>query len=157
VDDHALVFVDLHYLLALAAVGDATAVESFLASCERFVATRRGSEAAVMAAVGLPLARAVWAHRRGRYNDVVATLTPVRREFRRIGGSHAQRDIFEQLLIDAAWRGQHYVLAAEFLAERTARRPRNLWAWKHYATILDAMHASGAADAARTLDRLRKE
>lgn len=157
VDDHALVFVDLHYLMALAAVGDATAVESFLSSCERFVATRRGSEAAVMAAIGLPLARAVWAHRRGRYNDVVALLAPVRQEIRRIGGSHAQRDVFEQLLIDAAWRGQHYALAAELLAERITRRPRNLWGWKHYATILDAMHASGAADAARTLDRLRKE
>lgn len=155
VDDHALVFVDLHYLMALAAVGDSTAVESFLASCERFVATRRGSEAAVMAAVGLPLARAVWAHRLGRHGDVVSALAPVRKEIRRIGGSHAQRDIFEQLLIDSAWRGQHHTLAAELLAERTTRRPRNLWAWKHYAAILHATHASGAADAARTLDRLR--
>jgi tetratricopeptide (TPR) repeat protein len=157
VDDHALVFVDLHYLMALAAVGDSTAVESFLASCERFVAARRGSEAAVMAAVGLPLAHAVCAHRQGRYNEVVATLAPVRHEIRRIGGSHAQRDVFEQLLIDAAWRGQHYALAAELLAERTAGRPRNLWAWKHYAAVLDAMHASEAAEAARTLERLRKE
>jgi len=156
VDDHALVFVDLHYLMSLAAVGDATAVESFLASCERFVATRRGSEAAVMAAIGLPLARAVWAHRLGRYHEVVNPLAPLRQEIRWIGGSHAQRDVFEQLLIDAAWRGQYYALAAELLAERTARRPRNLWAWKHYATILGAMHASGAADAARTLDRLRR-
>ena len=157
VGDHALVFVDLHYLMALAAVGDATTVESFLASCERFVATRRGSEAAVMAAVGLPLARAIWAHRRGRYHEVVEALVPVRQEIRRIGGSHAQRDVFEQLLIDAAWRGQHYAVAAELLAERTARRPRNLWAWKHYAMVLDATHAGAAADAARTLDRLRKE
>jgi len=155
-DDHALVFVDLHYLMALAAEGDSAAVEQFLASCEQFALTGVGSEAAVMADVGLPLARAVWAHRRGRHDDVVAQLAPVRRAIRRIGGSHAQRDVFEQLLIDSAWRGRHYDLATDLLAERTARRPRNIWGWKHYAAVLAATHAGRAAEAARTLDRLRE-
>ena len=36
IDDHSLVFVDLHYLMALAAVGDTDGVERFLDSCERF-------------------------------------------------------------------------------------------------------------------------
>ena len=69
-DDHALVFADLHYLMALAA-DDAGVVQGFLESCERFAQTGRGTEAEVMAEVGLPLARAGVAHRRGGYGEVV--------------------------------------------------------------------------------------
>jgi tetratricopeptide (TPR) repeat protein len=156
VDDHSLVFVDLHYVMALAAANDAAAVQQFLASCERFAATETGNEASVMATVGLPLARAVSAHRRGLYGDAVAELVPVRTQFRRIGGSHAQRDLFDQLLIDSAWRGGRLDVAAELLAERVARRPRNIWGWKHYASVLAAAHASGAAHAARMLEVLRE-
>jgi hypothetical protein len=149
--DHSLVFADLHYLMALAAVGG---TDAFVTSCERF-AKERGTESAVMADVGLPLARAVVAHRRGRYDEVVDALMPVRGHFRWIGGSHAQRDLFDQLLIDAAWRGRRLDVAAELLAERTQRRPRNIWGWKHYAAVLDARGASGAAEARGALEALR--
>src|SRR6185312_2345646 len=60
--DHALVFVDLHYLMALAAVGDTQGVGEFIESCERFARLGEHTEATVMADVGLPLARAVVAH-----------------------------------------------------------------------------------------------
>jgi tetratricopeptide (TPR) repeat protein len=148
--DHALVFADLHYLMALAAVGEH---DGFLASCVQF-AGENGTEAAVMADVGVPLARAVLAHRRGAYAEVVDLLVPVRRQFRRIGGSHAQRDVFDQLLIDAAWRGRRLDVATDLLTERTTHRPRNLWGWKHYAAVLDARGAPGAIEARRTLDAL---
>ena len=154
VDDHALVFVDLHYLMALAAAGDTNAVEQFLGSCERF-ATEPATEASVMADVGLPLARAVVAHRRGAFGDVVDLLLPVHDRFRRVGASHAQRDVFEQLLIDAAWRDRRFPVALELLADRTGRRPGNIWGWKHYATVLDAVGSGEAARAHRTLERLR--
>ena len=127
VDDHALVFVDMHYLMALAAADDRVAVREFLSSCESFAASGRGTEAEVMADVGLPLARAVVAHRDGAYGDVVDHLYPVRRRIRRIGASHAQRDLFDQLLIDAAWRGRRVDEARELLAERLRWRPNNRW------------------------------
>ena len=127
VDDHALVFVDLHYLMALAAADDRVAVREFLSSCESFAASGRGTEAEVMADVGLPLARAVVAHRDGGYDDVVDHLYPVRSRIRRIGASHAQRDLFDQLLIDAAWRGRRVDVARELLAQRLRWRPNNRW------------------------------
>ena len=154
VDDHSLVFVDLHYLMALAAIGDTTAVEQFLHSSERF-ATGTGTEAQVMCDVGLPLARAVVAHRRGHFGEVVSLLLPNRAQVRRIGASHAQRDLFEQLLIDAAWRSKRLTVAQELLAERTGRRPGNVWGWKHYAAVLREQGSPQATDARRTLDRLR--
>lgn len=137
IDDHALVFVDLHYLMALVAVGDEKAVAEFLASCERFAAGKEGTEAEVMADVGLPLARAVVAHREGRYASVVDELMPVRRRIRRIGASHAQRDLFHQLLIDAAWRGGRLAEAEELLSERLAQRPRNRWGLRHQRAVLE--------------------
>ena len=155
IDDHSLVFVDLHYLMALAAAGDADAVEQFLGSCERF-ATEGMTEAVVMADVGLPLARAVVAHRRGEFGQVVDLLLPVHDRFRRVGASHAQRDLFEQLLIDAAWRDRRFHVALDLLADRTGRRPGNIWGWKHYAAVLGALGSSEATRARRTLDRLRE-
>jgi tetratricopeptide (TPR) repeat protein len=125
-DDHALVFVDLHYLMALAAV-DPAGADEFMRACERFAASGQGTEADVMADVGLPLARALVAHRRGAYGDAVDQLYPVRHRIRRIGASHAQRDLFHQLLIDAAVRGRRYDAARELLAERLAWRPGNRW------------------------------
>ena len=153
--DHALVFADLHYLMALAAVGDDASVAGLMESCRRFADAGGSTEAAVMADVGLPLAQAVVAHRSGEYGRVVDALMPVRSHVRRIGGSHAQRDLFDQLLIDAALRGARLDVAADLLAERTTRRPRNLWAWTHYAAVLAAQGASGAAAAARRAAALR--
>jgi len=142
--------------MAIAAVGDAVGVERFIESCERFASTDGGTEASVMSDVGLPLARAVRAHRAGSYDEVVQLLMPVRHRFRQIGGSHAQRDLFDQLLIDAARRAKRFEVAAELLAERTERRERNIWAWKEYAGVLGAMGAPGARAAGNRLDLLRQ-
>lgn len=154
--DHALVFADLHYLMAIAAAGDTDGVERFMESCERFATTDKGTEASVMADVGLALARGVLAHRRGAYGEVVDLLLPLRSRIRWIGGSHAQRDLFDQLLIDAARRGHRLDVATELLAERTSRRPRNIWAWREYASVLGAVGAPAAAAAGRRLDQLRR-
>ena len=135
VDDHALVFVDMHYLMALAAAGDPSAVSGFLASCDQFAASGKGTEADVMADVGLPLARSVVAHRAGDYGTVVEELLPVRRRVKRIGASHAQRDLFDQLLIDAAVRGRRHAEARELLSERLARRPNNRWALRQQRSV----------------------
>ena len=134
-DDHALVFVDMHYLMALAAIGDDVAVHEFLRSCERFAASGRGTEAEVMADVGLPLARAIVAHRRGAFADAVSRLMPVRQRIRRVGASHAQRDLFDQLLIDAACRGAFYDEARELLEARLARRPNNRWGLRQQRAV----------------------
>jgi tetratricopeptide (TPR) repeat protein len=144
IDDHALVFVDLHYLMALAATDDRPAVRAFLHSCESFAASGGGTEAEVMADVGLPLARAIVAHRAGDYGDAVDQLYPVRRRIRRIGASHAQRDLFEQLLIDAAWRGRRFSEARELLSERLGRRPNNRWGLRLERAV-SAVHSAAAS------------
>ena len=134
-DDHALVFVDMHYLMALAAAGETEVAHEFVRSCERFAATGQGTEAEVMGDVGLPLARAIVAHRHGAYGQAVDHLLPVRLRIRRIGASHAQRDLFEQLLVDSACRARRWADARALLADRLARRPTNRWAMKQQRLV----------------------
>jgi hypothetical protein len=64
---------------------------------------------------------------------------PVKRRIRRIGASHAQRDVFDQLLIDAAVRGGRFADARELLAERLAWRPNNRWGLRHQRIIQNAI------------------
>jgi hypothetical protein len=54
---------------------------------------------------------------------VVARLAPVRKDLWRIGGSHAQRDLFTLILIDSATRSGDASLAAALRAERARQRP----------------------------------
>ena len=52
----------------------------------------------------LPIAEAVCAHGEGRYDDAVEAMLPALGGMYRLGGSHAQQDVLEQLFLDAAAR-----------------------------------------------------
>ncbi|HEV2303287.1 MAG TPA: tetratricopeptide repeat protein [Stellaceae bacterium] len=128
IGDHLLTFGDVHYVMALAAAGKDEVVERMLQSLEHYAATSPESEAAVAREPGLALARAAVAHRRGDWAGAFEALLPVRERVWRIGGSHAQRDLFEEMLIDAALRGGRESEAQALVAERRAARPGNAWA-----------------------------
>ncbi|MGH8704876.1 MAG: tetratricopeptide repeat protein, partial [Burkholderiales bacterium] len=66
---------------------------------------------------------AVVAWRVGDHARAVELLAPARARLWRIGGSHAQRDLFTLILIDAAMRSGQQALAREVRAERAAQRP----------------------------------
>ncbi len=136
-DDHLFVFADLHFMLALAAAHTQQG-EEFLASCARFAESGRGTQARVMQEVGLTIAAAVLAHSRRDWKQAVQRLLPARERIRRIGGSHAQRDTFERLLVDAAIRSGETAAARRLLAERTATRPGDLWAWHTLRQLAEA-------------------
>ena len=65
-------------------------------------ADTRASTAAVVREVALPVCRAVLAHRRGRHDEAVRLMSPVRPRLQELGGSHAQRDVLEQLYRDSS-------------------------------------------------------
>jgi hypothetical protein len=125
-EDHRMVFGDAHFVMGLAACSNGAAVEAALASLEAFSRTS-GDEPAVARVVGLPLARAAVAHRRGDFRGAVEALLPCRGALHRIGGSRAQRDLFEQLLIDAALKAGDGKLTMALLSERRLLRPDNPW------------------------------
>jgi tetratricopeptide (TPR) repeat protein len=154
-DDHVLVFADLHYVIALAARGDGPGVDHWLQSSRRYAESGGETESAVMADPGLALAAASLAHRKGEWGRVVDLLLEKRPAIHRIGGSRAQRDLYEQMLIDAAIKDGRFNLARALLSERTLLRPRNTWGWKHAAIAAaglgDVAAAKAAAEEARRL------
>ena len=101
VADHANPFSSAHDAMALAAVGRFDLIDELLESMRHY-GEANGIVGAVTRTVAAPVVEAVAAHRRRQYDRVVDLLWPVRRDLHQIGGSHAQRDIFFQMLVDAA-------------------------------------------------------
>jgi hypothetical protein len=66
--------------------------------------------------------RAILAFGDGDYARTVALIRPVRSIAHRFGGSHAQRDVIDLTLIEAAIRSGDSALAAALAAERLDRR-----------------------------------
>ena len=104
-----MAFVDAHHALAL---GEVPALEG------------RGTTGRVHVTVGRALCEAMVAWRARDHHRVVARLAPVHKELHRVGGSHAQRDLFALLLLDSAVAAGEAALAAAIRAERAALRPR---------------------------------
>ena len=59
----------------------------------------------------------------GNFGEAVRRLRPLRSYAHRFGGSHAQRDVIDLTLIEAARRGGDRALFAALAHERAARRP----------------------------------
>jgi hypothetical protein len=121
-EDAFYAFNDAHAMMCFVADGRMGAAKRTLAALERRV-EGSGSNAGMTRDVGLPLCRALWAFGQGDYDQVVNLLTPVRAIANRFGGSHAQRDVMHQTLIEAALRGGHKRLAQALVAERTDLKP----------------------------------
>ncbi|MEM6678632.1 MAG: tetratricopeptide repeat protein, partial [Pseudomonadota bacterium] len=75
----------------------------------------------VAALAGLPCARGLTAFRAGAYDAAYEALRDSRSALSRVGGSHAQRDVFSRLTIEAAIRAGRHGEAEQELAARAAR------------------------------------
>ena len=75
--------------------------------------------------LGVPLMTGVLDYGRGRYAEAVESLWSVRDVCHRFGGSHAQRDLVDQTLMDAAIRAGQPRLARHLLNERLLAKARS--------------------------------
>lgn len=151
-DDHELIFVSLHYLMALVGARRFAEAEAMIERLRGYAATET-TQGRVCRHVGLALAEAMAAIRRGDYGAAVRLIWPVRYDIKEIGGSHAQRDVFEQMLADASVRGGEGAIARALLAERTSLKPTSAWSWERYGAALDLNGEMGAAETARRRSR----
>ena len=119
VHDHANAFSNAHDMMVLAATDQASAAAELLSSMREFANGGTGSLRLSYRAAGIAICEAVLAHRQGDDQRVVDLLLPVRHDFPLIGGSHAQRDIFYQLLVDAATRTGQGPLVAQLTHDVT--------------------------------------
>lgn len=147
-DDHTLAFADAHFVLALAGARRLDGAAAMVASMARADDAVSVAEAPILREVCAPLGEAIIAFSKRDYGRAVDRLYPVRHGIGRIGGSHAQRDVFARMLILAALKAGRPKLARALLAERAARNPRSAWTWRRMAEALAATgDAESAADA----------
>jgi tetratricopeptide (TPR) repeat protein len=104
IHNHANAFSNAHDMMVLAANGRFDDAEALLQSIRENGQSDDTSLSMSYRMAGTALCEAVLAHRRGEYERVVALIAPVRHDLPLVGGSHAQRDIFYQLLVDATAR-----------------------------------------------------
>ena len=90
-----------HWMMALAATGRDAAAEAMLAGMRDFAAGPQPI-AGLVNEVALPVTRAVLANGQGRHAEAVGLMRPVLGEMYRMGGSHAQQDVLEQVFLDSA-------------------------------------------------------
>ncbi|HEX7052778.1 MAG TPA: tetratricopeptide repeat protein [Burkholderiales bacterium] len=111
-----------HWMMALAADGREDACRRMLGAMRAFGAGA-ASTASVVRDVALPVCEAVWRHRRGEYPQCLQLMRPVLGDMYRLGGSHAQQDVLEQLFLDAATRAQRVDAVRALLERVTAAHP----------------------------------
>jgi hypothetical protein len=92
-----------HWMMALAATGRDESAQRMLEAMRGF-AQGPGITASLVGHYAVPLCQAILAHARGEHGKAVEHMRPVLGDMYRLGGSHAQQDVLEQLYLDAAMR-----------------------------------------------------
>jgi hypothetical protein len=115
-------FTQPHWMMALAATGRDDAARRML-DAMRVFGIGSGAVAQVVGTIALPVADAVLAHRQGEHDRAVDLMKPILDEMYRLGGSHAQQDVLEQLFLDSAVKANRGDDVRLMLARVTARHP----------------------------------
>ena len=113
-------FADLHAAMAAAGAGDREAVARRAAELDALVAEGKLPQGPVVPA----LCRALAAYAEGDFAQAARLLQDAQTDLRRVAGSHAQREVFEDTLIAALIRAGQRDRARGLLEQRLARRPR---------------------------------
>ena len=151
VDDGCLAFADLHYMLALCGGGRDAAARDLIRRMHVDALHNIGEMDCVMRHPGLSVAKGLQAFTEGRHKAAFAALGSARGALLAIGGSHAQRDVFERVTIEAAIRSGALAEARALIDDRSSRRG----AWDGFGTSRARLVADlidGATEPA--LDRL---
>ena len=111
-------FRDAHAALAFVAAGDEAHLDRMIDRLRNLV--DKGDPLACE--VTLPLVQGIVAFAHGAYQDAVTVMEPVFGQLTRIGGSHAQREVFEDTLLEAYLRAEQFDKAEEMLRTRLGQR-----------------------------------
>jgi tetratricopeptide (TPR) repeat protein len=125
------VFGEVHSALAYAACGDDAALARLIDGLRALDA--RGHP--IAGPVALPMAQGVAAFVAGDHAGALSHLEPIEAEFHRVGGSHAQWELFEETMVTCYLALERFDDALRLVRRRLQRRasPRDL-RWRDRAT-----------------------
>ena len=152
--DHALPFTDTHLALALGMGGEPDAAAEVAGSlrvamhdADHGIGPWAGDIAVTLTA---PLCEAAASFAAGDHARALSGFGALRDRAEAIGGSHAQRDLFHQLMAHAASRAGQAATAVALWRERATLKPQSAGNWQHLAAALEA---NGQPDEARRARR----
>lgn len=126
---HDLLFNDAHCLMASLGARDAQTTQELLTTLQEASESPGENYQHLLARdVGLPLCQAMVEAEAGNPDRALELLLPIRYRIVQIGGSNAQRDVFNQILIHAALNctsSKHKNVARSLLMERDALKPNS--------------------------------
>ncbi len=114
-------FNDMHAMMAFVGAGRQNAAQAVL-QAQREAMESQCDNAGFTREVGHAAACAILAFGAGDYAQAVRLLRPIRSHAHRFGGSHAQRDVIDLTLIEAARRSGQERLAGALRAERASAK-----------------------------------
>jgi tetratricopeptide (TPR) repeat protein len=116
-------FNDMHAMMAYAGAGRDAEQQAVL-KAQRQALLRDDDNAVFTREVGLPATQAIRAFAARDFRRSAQLLRAIRSRASRFGGSHAQRDVIDLTLLEAAQRGGQEALASALAFERLCLRPR---------------------------------
>jgi hypothetical protein len=130
-------FNDAHAVMAFVGAGRLEQIAQVMEAQDRAMAAA-GDNARFTREVGRPVVLGLKAFGEGDYAGCIAAIQPVIPIANRFGGSHAQRDVLDLTVMEAAFRLPDPALARALSMERRSMKP-------------DSLHARTMSDRARVL------
>lgn len=153
--DHVHLFTEPHYAMAFGRTDRNDHSLRHLESLKAFAKGEGRYQSRPVERVAVPVCEAVRDFYRGDYASTVDAMLPLRKEFQCIGGSHAQRDVFEIYLLEAAIRKNDLRLALSLLEERTSSRKNSVSTWRKYSEVCERLGDQfGVASAEKHIGRI---
>lgn len=147
--DHVLPFLDLQYLYGLARAGREREARGWLAGIESHALARRSDDAATWQGVCVPAARGLLAHALGDWTTAVEALGHALPRMIEIGGSHAQRDLFAQVHLDAMVKSGRLAGAQNLLQPLLRAQPESVRLKRQAQRLYAALGLPSLADSLR--------
>ena len=124
--EHVLPFLDMQYLYGLARAGREQEARALLASMQQHAARLPAEAAAPWLRVCVPASQGLLAHALGDWQGALEGLGAALPRLLEIGGSHAQRDLFAQLHLDAMVKSGHLAGAQHLLQQQLRSQPESI-------------------------------
>ncbi len=140
-------FNDCHAVMAFIGAGRDASARQIMELLSDF-AVGDNMSAWMVREVGLPLAKGLVAFRDGDYAETARLLADIRYTANRFGGSHAQRDLISQTLIESAIRANQLNYARALLSERAGRKDSCALTWQNTARVLEGLRLHEEAELA---------
>ena len=136
--DQVQPFLDMQYLYGLARARRPEA-DTQLANIEAFAPNAPAAAREAWVRVAVPACRGLLAHARGRWQEAADQLEIALPRLAAIGGSHAQRDLFEQIHLDAWQRSGRLGAVQNLLQPRANAQPQSVRLKRRLATVNAAL------------------